>query len=539
MVAVSVSAKNTRLDEADVDTDWIALGGGPGIGVETDFFYEDSACISRRAQTSLRGLALADTVQTNLLSSTGTYQHVIFKSICTTPGLLLDTSDAGLRMLIGNDSTNYYEYVIAGADTYPLQASWLIRPISPNVPGYRDGTTGSPLTSTADFYGMQFQVSGQSQVQNVGMDAVDVGAGLLIEYGTSNDTPCVWQDFVDFDEGTGENRFGYATTFNEILFIYGTLEIGTSTDATEFADTAETLVFPNGLFEAGFSGLEINLHDSSTSVAWTDCNFFSRGADSDTTGGRDTRAVLTVNADAAPNGTLTATGCVFDAFADMTLTSECTLTECTMSAGLLLTQNNALLDGCVISGAATSDGGAYIHANNLNRIQNCEFTFSDGHAIQLDSSGDYTLDGCTFTGYGDTSTNDAAIFNNSGAPVIISITGGVSSPTHRNSVGSTTTITNDVTLTVTVKDENGIAIVGAQTAIYSSDNVQLMNEDTIAGGVATESFNFTSEINVSVRVRKGSTSDATRYVPVYSNQVITGDGLNVTITLSVDAINNA
>ena len=134
-----------------------------------------------------------------------------------------------------------------------------------------------------------------------------------------------------------------------------------------------------------------------------------------------------------------------------------------------------------------------------------------------------------------------------------------------------------------VVDANNAPVADAQTAIYqSSDNTQLMNEDTqtvIAGsfvvgtkykivtvgttdftaigassntvgvvftatgagsgtgtatnGVATETFNFTGDTDIYIRVRK-STSGDTKYYPASTTGAITSAGFTTTITLIED-----
>jgi hypothetical protein len=97
-----------------------------------------------------------------------------------------------------------------------------------------------------------------------------------------------------------------------------------------------------------------------------------------------------------------------------------------------------------------------------------------------------------------------------------------------------TTINNAVTLTVTVKNQSGSAIQNAQVAIYkTSDDSQLMNEDTNASGIATESFNYTADTDVYLRVRKSSTGD-TKYIPISATGTITTAGYSATVTLSLD-----
>lgn len=63
--------------------------------------------------------------------------------------------------------------------------------------------------------------------------------------------------------------------------------------------------------------------------------------------------------------------------------------------------------------------------------------------------------------------------------------------------------------------------------------VPLMNEETNASGVATESYNFGSSKNVIIRVRKASSG--TKYLPYSTTGTITGD-FTLTATLTTDTI---
>lgn len=129
----------------------------------------------------------------------------------------------------------------------------------------------------------------------------------------------------------------------------------------------------------------------------------------------------------------------------------------------------------------------------------------------------------------------AAIFNDSGGAVTINVTDG-STPSIRNGSLSTTVVQNTVTLSVTVLDTASDPINLAQVAIYrSSDDAELMNEDTNVSGLATEPFAYLSDTDVYIRVRKSSTG-STRYYPGSTVGTVTASGLTVTVTLQVDTI---
>ena len=100
-----------------------------------------------------------------------------------------------------------------------------------------------------------------------------------------------------------------------------------------------------------------------------------------------------------------------------------------------------------------------------------------------------------------------------------------------------------VTITITVKDEAGDPVDAAQVGVYTpstgtSLREELMNKDTNASGIATESYTGTVPITVEVRVRKASFGD-TKYKNFSSLQTITASGLSLAVTMQIDPNNNA
>lgn len=354
----------------------------------------------------------------------------------------------------------------------------------------------------------------------------------------------------------------------------------------------------------------------------------------------DTRPQLTVT---GTGGAFNATGCTFDAFGDITFTSAATITSCIFTNSEQITQSNASIDSCTISGATTTDGEAFIVSNDLNAIQDCTFTYSKGHGIEITAgSGTITFSGNTFTGYngganndytdsdfafntetdvasdiitltgdvyttgdavyyiqgyaeankttantetiGLTNTNlyyvnrnaannfylydtevnavqggtqgrvtltasgagngeeqflypaDAAIYNNTGNAITISVTNG-SSPSVRDSATSTTTVEANVNLTITVQDADTNPIQGAVVAIYNSTtDALIVNDETDVNGDVTASAAASQPVYI--RVRK-STTGSTRYVPVETVANTGGAGFALTITLAEDLIVSA
>jgi hypothetical protein len=104
--------------------------------------------------------------------------------------------------------------------------------------------------------------------------------------------------------------------------------------------------------------------------------------------------------------------------------------------------------------------------------------------------------------------------------------------------GDTVTISSSVTVTITVKDEDGNLIDGVRTGVFkTSDKTEIMNEDTVSG-VATENYTGSTPVEVEVRCRKAS-SGSTKYKNYSSIQTIDSNGLTLSVRMVEDPNNNA
>jgi len=177
-----------------------------------------------------------------------------------------------------------------------------------------------------------------------------------------------------------------------------------------------------------------------------------------------------------------------------------------------------------ISALSTLDAAVLIESTSHN-IKNCSFISND-EAVEIDAVGIYTFDALMFTG------NTTDINNTSGGSVTVNCTNGSNPGTYTGD----TTINNAVNITIWVKDEAGNPVNLAQCAVYkSSDDSQLMNEDTDATGKAEETYNYIGDTDVYFRVRKSSPG-VTRYFPVKGTGTIKSTGLTAYVTLIEDAI---
>jgi len=106
-------------------------------------------------------------------------------------------------------------------------------------------------------------------------------------------------------------------------------------------------------------------------------------------------------------------------------------------------------------------------------------------------------------------SSSAAIYNNSGGLVTLNLSGGVATPSYRNSNGSSTVINNNITTSITIQDTSATPIIGAQVAVFkTSDNSALIaSTPTNASGITSGSIAVNTGA-VYIRVRQ-STNTAT------------------------------
>jgi hypothetical protein len=321
MADVTVSFDGTRLDDAEDTTDWSG-------SQEPDFVYQNTYSVSTKTKTSELGPMYTHPSTTNFAVGP---KVALFKTIVTTVGILNVEGATGAICEIGSggEQTNYYRYYIAGSDTYPPQGGWLITPIDPNIVGYVDNTPGTaPDPTIIDYLGwVATMTSSSAKSENVAMDAVDYvtsGTGLTLINGGGISTSGVFADFIDYDEGTKNNRYGIVTSRGGILYVAGFLTIGTATE-TDFADAGAILVFPDGRFGPSFAGIKVGLANVSSEVLFTSCIVNGRGSAS---GSADTRPTIYV---AGTTGSFSADACTFDVLRRLKLNSASAVNSTTVS----------------------------------------------------------------------------------------------------------------------------------------------------------------------------------------------------------------
>ena len=478
MVAVSVTADVKRVDDAEDIGGVASRGGGAGAAAEAPLAYQGSNAWNRKG-TSSTGSGFEyqptnDVKTTDDMTATDRRHWMVKHSVSDFPGL---RANDGLRVYIG-DGTSEYAYITAGTDAikaayseYLLRTATIIIPVSPNVVGYRDAThsSGTPTLTSVDLYAIEAEfASSSAKSENIALDAVDIGAGLDLVGGDGADPDGNWSDFVDADEGTDTNRWGFASSIystDGVMFFFGRLRVG-GASATEFTGTGRCL-WPDGLFEAGFSGPTFDLQNAST-VTSDAASHTSLG----TTNVEDTRADYTVTGTA---GAHTITG-TLNNFRNVTLTSAVTVTGGNLEFADL-TQGGATLTGATLrvnsaSGVAACDDFTVDDTTDLTVIQAGSGHFADYGTIAADQSISWTVKtqgfpvGTTGSPATTTSVGDETILVsvNSGITFTINVVGGATIPSVKNDGSGDVNIVQPQN-TATIKGW----ISGAILVIYDDD----------------------------------------------------------------------
>lgn len=484
-------------------------GGGPGASDNTDIFIEGGISGGRRADNKVdHGFG----VTVGAIDLSGAGEHIKMWLWVTQWNQVIQVQ---LRMYDG-----------VNADDHELPTVEFPQPIGGFIPLWVDVSRAPEVGGSLD----------ESAVTEFGLllDIGDVGGTTpnLIQdewmYGTSG---LLWDgasgDFDAFRTYEATNAEGVLVTINGIDYCYARLEIGSAT-VTGFVDSGFTLVFPDqSLVAPTFMGVTIDLQNASTDIDLSNATIQSADP-----------AGATIRPDFIVSGTSGALD--LDTVNLLGIRTIDLTSACTISGGVLdtinLTQGSADISDCTIQTRAAASIACITDPTFGITTDLHDILFVQagaGHALELDTATTYTFTNLSFSGYGADFSDAAALdVTASSGTVIVNWSGGTE-PTYKTA-GATVIIQNSVDLTITVKDEAGSPIENAQCAIYkTSDDSQLMNEDTLASGIATESVPYTAPTNVYYRVRKSSTG-ATKYLPGKGAGQYDANGFSVTVTLIVD-----
>ncbi len=505
----------TGAEDADSGS-WDDVGGGAGSGQNYDIFVQGSASRGRKADNTQLGFGFDNSTSIDV-SGSGTHVGYLFDVL--QPGLL---STNGIIGVLGDASTmeggNWSGWTVLTSADYPakggMQQIWL----NPTIT--RDFGSGTLPLGSVRMFGAEWDMGDVSgNAQNCHIDTISYSAsGMTLSGGTSG-SPATYADLITEDE---TNAVGIISAD----FQNGPIKIGGAN--TYFRDA-------NFAIKAGYQPAaasnwirqDIDISEATCEI-YHDSGFL-KGMSFTVTGTAGKWEVGTVTLADIPA---------------LTLTSGVTWTGTALVASEQLTINDAVLDGCLIDSSTATSASLWDTANDPNgNLDNCSFISASNHAIEFGTNtpSGITLTGHSYTGYNaSTGSNttpssgptDATIYNNAGKALTITITDG-QSPSVRNGAGATTTIvTGQITLKVTVLDDStGLPIQDAHVWMgKESDKSELLNDATDANGIAQTTISYDTDTDVVGWARQMDLSGTDYEQKAFSGQY-TSTGFSITIRL--------
>jgi hypothetical protein len=189
-------------------------------------------------------------------------------------------------------------------------------------------------------------------------------------------------------------------------------------------------------------------------------------------------------------------------------------------------RNSFILNSIV----GTNDGS--VKWDNSSNIQKTSFINPAFHSVVVEAAPSPAL---TFTNI-IFSPATLAVRYEGATDTIVAVAGGTTGLTAENAGAGTMTFSESVPISVTVVDSLDQPIVTARVGIFTPGGTEILNDTTNGSGVVTGSYSGGTPQAVSVRVRKNSSTDNPRYIPVRVPQSITGSGLSIKLSMTEDTI---
>jgi hypothetical protein len=493
MTAPAYTTDLVDIREAESGETWVEPAGATGGGVpaaETDYFIQKAACFSK--SMAIAGGGLGGAGNQAATSVTITTPAALFMWLFFGCPNTLDTeANGGLRIIMGQDSSNYRAWYVKGSNTY-VYGGWVNIAVDPSV-GYQ-ATQGSPSGTWQFFGAVAKTLATISKGSPFGVDVFRYGRTLQVVSGeTAN-----YGTFAgaaaknDANDGTaGYNRWGLFQAIDGGYLMKGLFLMGTSGTAVDFRDANRNIAIQDTIrVTADFNTFEVR--NASSRVDWTNIIISALGTTS------PGRFIVTDNAYVNKDG------CVFTLMGAFTYLSNSTILNTVYRQCGLVTQGGAVFTGCAFENAS---GAVSLKASNPSLVTGCVFT-SDGsnHAMEASAAGDFNWDN-ELIGY---SANDedanSAFYNNSGGHINLTVVGG-DEPSVINGTNATTTIIlPDYILTI-----SGF-VTGSDIVIYEAGTTNVLDDDQEHSGTSW-GYLYSVAHTIDIGVFKAG------YVPLYIRNV--------------------
>lgn len=536
MAVFSVTTDLTTLNNGESGT-WVEMTGWASGGVPqvntTEWYIQGGGCTTAAMNNKTTIQSIAYNHGSDISGSFATDDCFFMWQICLASVAADTFANGGLRALIGSAQGDFNAWKTGGSDfgKNPV-GGWQNVAIDPTFTPV-DYSAGTPGAAYQYFGSGLLPVGGVSKGEMHCVDILTYGRGeLILEFGDLGNGYGTFVLIATSNDAIGA-RWGLFQLDGKTYLWKGLISFGNATNAVDFRDSNRSIYSDDTpRTYATFNRIEVS--NASSRVDWTTVNIEAN----------DSIQLSLGEFEMIDNATVNKTTCTFTDLNTFIYMSNATIISSIYRRCLKITQGGATFTGCTFDDPTNITGIEFILATNPSVITECDFISNGvGHGVRCDTVGTYNWHGNNDSGYTGTrgtnlvvssGSNDAMFYNNSGGLITLNIDTAGQSPTVRNGAGATTQVNNTVNITFTVQDMDKVAIQNAQVSVYDSNLIELMNEDTLITGVATQSYSFSTDEDIKWRVRKSATTDNPRYFGESGVDIITANGFTLTVTLKIN-----
>lgn len=330
------------------------------------------------------------------------------------------------------------------------------------------------LTSSRTLIALDAYLSGRAQMVGGSASAPITPASLEAVMNGWSDNPLVRKQSTQQVQMRSALQFGDGSTATYVDISGASIEFPPAFDAS----------FAKRFWQCGANGVDIRIKASASDTMRVRNAVIAS----------DTRQSFVIDSGSSASAIYDFAGLVVVGLDVTNNVSGIALNGATFRGCYEVTLNGGSMSGCRVSQSLASSA---VKTTDPSKISGCTFTQGNaGHAIEITTPGTYTFSGNTFSGYGIAGSTDAAIYNNSGGAVTLNITGGGSTPTVRNGASASTTVNNNVTISL----QNVVS--GSSIRVEKVSDGSLVEFRTAA--TDPEDFAVPASVNYRVKVRKAS-----------------------------------
>ena len=407
---------------------------------------------------------------------------------------LNDAVSAGINICAGSSLGDFYAWKASGSDFAPApRGGWANYAINPAI-GSPDHTVGT-APATYSMIGIAVSATAQARGNPQACNAVRYGrCESRFTDGDIANGYCTFDGFASIDSLVA-NKWNLLDPIDGGYQFQGLMSIGLTGAAADFRDSNASINIINTInVTAAFNRIEV--HNVGTNIDWNTVSFTALGT------------VSKGQFEVIDDATILKTACTFTDMDTFIYKSNSTLIDTIYRRGGLVTQGSAVFTGCIFDKAV---GTVALSVNALNSITKCQFN-SDGtgHAVDLG-----TIAATASVNWDNLEAGYAVINGSTGnETILVSVAAGQTLTINVAATGSTPTIKNDGTGTVTVvagqKSFNFVvspSITGYEWRLYEDSGVPgelgtvlLAGEETASADNQSYSYTYSVDTDVILQI---------------------------------------